>query len=271
MIIWQRRASGAWLAKNEPAIEQFARSRLAIVTLPGRTRAIVQISCSTRAQAAKLVEKFGGNFKSLPRNWQPETKDHPPIRIGRHLQIVSASRQSVRGGQQLIIPAAGAFGTGEHATTAMSLRLLAESTRKMSTGWRIFDVGTGTGILALAARKLGADEALGIDTDRRAVAHARRNAQLNGVGRTKFIVADVLQWNLAGRYDIITANLYSELFIAALPRFQLWMRTGGWLIASGILHNQSQLVVSVLEDQCFRLEQLRRRGKWVALLCQLAR
>jgi SAM-dependent methyltransferase len=143
--------------------------------------------------------------------------------------------------------------------------------RKLSRGWRLFDAGTGTGIFALAARRLGADEALGIDTDPRAVAHARRNARFNCIARTKFIVADVLQWNPASRYDIITANLYSELFIAALPRFQLWLRSGGWLIASGILHNQSQLVVSVLEDRCFRLEQARRRGKWVALLCQLAR
>ncbi len=270
MILWQRRAFAAWLARNEPTLEQFARSRLAIVTFPGRAQAIVQIICSTRAQATKLVEKFGGSFKNLPRNWQPKTKDHPPIRIGRHLQIVSAGESSGKG-QQLIIPAEGAFGTGEHATTAMSLRLLAEKARKLSRGWRLFDAGTGTGILALAARRLGADEALGIDTDPRAVAHARRNARFNCIARTKFNVADVLQWNPASRYDIITANLYSELFIAALPRFQLWLRSGGWLIASGILYNQSQLVVSVLEDRCFRLEQARRRGKWVALLCQLAR
>jgi ribosomal protein L11 methyltransferase len=218
-----------------------------------------------------LVEKFGGSFKSLRRNWQSKTKDHPPIRIGRHLQIVGTCQSSTGDGKQLIIPAAGAFGTGEHATTAMSLRLLAERARKLPRGWRLLDIGTGTGILALAARRLGAEEALGMDIDPGAVAHARRNANLNCLARVRFIGADVLRWKTVSRYDIITANLYSELLITALPHFRLWLRSGGWLIASGILHNQSQLVVSVLEDQCFRLEQLRQRGKWVALLCQLAR
>ncbi len=140
---------------------------------------------------------------------------------------------------QLVIPAAGAFGTGEHATTAMSLRLLEETARPLSRGWRLLDAGTGTGILALAARFLGAGEVLGLDNDPRAVAHARQNARLNHVSRARFLAADVLVWKPPVRYDIITANLFSELLIAALPRFRRALRAKGRLIISGILREQA--------------------------------
>jgi ribosomal protein L11 methyltransferase len=271
MILWQRRASSAWLAANEATLEQFARTRLAIVTVPGRAQALVQVSCSTRPQAKQLVEKFGGDFKSLARDWLPKARDHPPIQIGRHLQIVSASQRSTPEKQQLVIPAAGAFGTGEHATTAMSLRLLAQTVKKLPQCWRSLDAGTGTGILALAARKFGAEEVLGIDTDRRAVAHARQNAVLNCVARARFVAGDVLRWKSVRRYDVITANLYSELLIAALPRLRAWLRPNGWLIVSGVLQDQAAAIRHALKQRSFRLEQLRRRGKWVALSCQLAR
>ena len=120
---------------------------------------------------------------------------------------------------QLIIPAAGAFGTGEHATTAMSLRLLEEITRNLPPGWRLLDAGTGTGILALAARRLGASEVLGLDNDPRAVAHARQNARLNRISRARFIAADLLRWKPSARYEVVTANLFSELLIAAIADF----------------------------------------------------
>ena len=150
----------------------------------------------------------------------------------------------------------------------MSLRLLEEVTRHLARGWRLFDAGTGTGILALAARSLGAREVVGIDIDPRAVAHARQNARLNHVSKAKFAAADVLQWKCDGRYEIVTANLFSELLISALPRFRRALTRDGYLIVSGILREQAPSVVRAIHRVGLEVEIQRRRGKWIALRCR---
>jgi ribosomal protein L11 methyltransferase len=131
------------------------------------------------------------------------------------------------------------------------------------------DAGTGTGILALAARRFGVGEVLGIDDDPRAIAHARENARLNHIARARFVRADILSWKPAGRYDLITADLFSELLIVALPIFRRALRREGCLIVSGILREQNDRVVQALRDGGFTVEKQRTRGKWVALLCGL--
>jgi ribosomal protein L11 methyltransferase len=271
MILWQKRATSSWLTTNEEALARLSRRQLAIITLPGRKHAIAQVVCSTQKQAAKLLEQFGGSCKTGVRNWRPNRGDCRPIQIGRYLQIVRSFQPRTGNSQQLLIPFAGAFGTGEHATTAMSLRLLAETAKRLPQGWRLLDAGTGTGILALAARQLGAELALGIDIDRRAIAHARRNAKLNRITGVSFSVADILRWRCRRPHNIITANLYSELLIAALPQLRSWLQADGCLVASGILRNQKQSVVRAITAQGFQLLQLRQRGKWVALLGRLGR
>ncbi len=148
----------------------------------------------------------------------------------------------------------------------MSLRLLEDATRKLAPGWRLLDAGTGSGILALAARRLGAAEVFGLDIDPRAVAHARQNARLNHIGRARFIVADVLHFKAQTRYEVVTANLFSELLSAALPILRRALRPDGCLIVSGILREQAESVVHALAKARFPLAQQRRRGKWIALL-----
>ena len=130
----------------------------------------------------------------------------------------------------------------------------------------MLDAGTGTGILALAARRLGASEVLGLDNDPRAVAHARQNARLNRISRARFIAADLLRWKPSARYEVVTANLFSELLIAALPTFRHALRAKGYLIASGILHEQTEAVARALRRNAFQVEKQRRRGKWIAFL-----
>ena len=269
MILWQKQTSPAWLAENETRLQELAGANLALIARPGHGRTLVQVICHRRPIAAELVRAFGGATEMVPRNWLElcqSKHSHPPIRVGRRLEIVGESGDSKSGKSQLIIPAAGAFGTGEHATTAMSLRLLEEATRKLPAGWRLLDAGTGTGILALAARLLGAREVLGLDIDRRAVAHARQNARLNHIARAKFIAADVLRWKALARYEVVTANLFSELLIAALPRLQRALRPNSCLIVSGILREQAASVIRALAHAQFRIEKKRRRGKWIALL-----
>ena len=118
---------------------------------------------------------------------------------------------------------------------------------------------------ALAARKLGARTVLGIDNDPGAVTNARHNARLNHVTQARFIVADVLRFKPSARFEVVTANLFSELLIAALPVFRRALRPQGLLIASGILREQTDAVLNALDRAGFELGKKRRRGKWVAL------
>jgi ribosomal protein L11 methyltransferase len=269
MYLWERTATPAWLENKEHLLAATTPGA-AVISVPGRAHISLQIVCATRAQAARLIRYFQGSAKPLARNWRQEylpSQIHAPIRVGRRLLVVSEAIPSNQ--PLLVIPAAGAFGTGDHATTAMCLRLLEETTRKLPPGWRLLDAGTGTGILALAARRFGASEVLGLDNDPRAVAHARQNARLNHISRAQFLAGDVLRWKPTARYELITANLFSELLIAALPIFRRALRRKGHLIVSGILREQAPSVVRALRHSQFYLEQQRRRGKWVALRCAL--
>lgn len=259
MYLWQRHATGPWLKTNERELEKIAPGAVAIIKRADRKRRLVQVACKTRAQASRLTKQFHGRAERLSRDWQKSFLQHeapPPIRIGR---------------RSLVIPAAGAFGTGEHATTAMCLRLLEETTRQWPPGWRMLDAGTGTGILALAACCFGAREVLGIDNDPRAVAHARENARRNRIRGAKFRVCDLFAWKQRNRYDLIVANLFSEILIAALPLFRRALRQRGRIILSGILSEQTKPVVRAVRRSGFEIEQLRRRGKWVALVSASSR
>ena len=300
MILWQRWARKAWVEKNESLLQEMVGPNLAIVSRPGRARLLVQVTCKRQTLADQLLRDFGGKSEPIPGDWWNSFADasvHPPIRIGRRLEIVSASNEiafldglkarrpsqtgsltsrkrsagspreteSGTGIPRLVIPAAGAFGTGEHATTAMSLRLLEETTRKLRKGWRLLDAGTGSGILALAARTLGASAVIGLDNDPRAVANARYNARLNRIAHAKFVLADVARFKSAERYEVVAANLFSELLISVLPVFRRALKARGRLIVSGILREQARSVLAALQRAGFELEKKRRRGKWIAL------
>ncbi len=149
----------------------------------------------------------------------------------------------------------------------MSLRLLERLTRARPAGWRLFDAGTGSGILALAAARFGAEEVVAIDNDPTAIATAKENARSNRISGVRFVIGDVKQ-ALRGRFDFITANLYSELLIAMLPKFRQSLARDGRLILSGVLRQQESGLVRSLRANCFRIEESRRRGKWVALVAQ---
>ncbi len=213
--------------------------------------------------------------------------DSKPIKIGKRLIVAkpvdewrgssvrSPQRIAVRRARadarraahttaRILIPASIAFGTGEHATTAMSLRLLEELTRYWKRGWSVEDLGTGSGILALAANRFGATRVLGLDTDPAAISMAKSNAQLNKIRGATFQLADVRKWTSAQGTQVITANLYSDLLLEILPK----LRRSGWLILSGILRSQETEFVGALRRNKIKAIRLRRRGKWIAILAR---
>ena len=249
MYLWRRFASPKWANENEETLRAIVGEGLAVIERPNRKRLQFEFASNRQAELENLAKRFGGRIERLARDWLIRSLSHKtkPIKIGT---------------KRLNIPAGTAFGTGEHATTAMSLRLLEKLTRDWDRGWSIVDVGTGSGILSLAAKVLGARRAIGIDSDPIAISTAKQNARLNKIGQVNFRVADVRTWTLPRHTDIVTANLFGELLIEILPK----LRATRWLVLSGILRRQDRELRRALRRNKIDIIEARQRGKWVAIL-----
>jgi ribosomal protein L11 methyltransferase len=269
MYIWRKRATADWLRRrNEDLVRRFGPG-LAITEQPGKVRTLVEVSCGTRKEALEIRRELGGNIEKLRTDWLAQLAKRnrtKPLRIGSRL-IVSGTRvPTATTPRTIVIPAEAAFGTSEHATTAMCLRMLEQMTRKRAAGWSMLDAGTGSGILAIAASFLGAKKIIAIENDPLACAVAKRNAAANRAHNIEFRTADVLTQKFRSKFDIITANLYSEILIAALPAWRRSVADDGRLILSGILRSQEPTVITALRRNGFAVHESRRRGKWIALL-----
>lgn len=269
MYIWRKRATADWLRRrNEDLLRRFGTA-LAITEQPGKARTLVEVSCGTHTQAVRLPREFGGTIEKLRADWLEQIAKRnraKPLRIGSRLIVSRTRAPKIKAARTIIIPAEAAFGTGEHATTAMCLRMLERITRRRDPGWSMLDAGTGSGILAIAGSCLGANRIIAIDNDPLACAVAKRNAAANGIHNIQFRTGDVLTQKFPGKFDIITANLYSEILIAALPAWRRSLAAHGCLIFSGILRSQEPTITTALGRSAFEVRETRRRGKWIALL-----
>ena len=274
MYLWRKTAERYWLKAHEDLLQSRAHGQLVIVRRPGRKRLELEIVCRSRSDSSALLTEFGGRIEALPRNWLERFArgDAKPIKIGNRLMVSSVggtlvsrlSRHKDR--SHIIIPASLAFGTGEHATTAMSLRFLEQLTRGWKRGWSLVDFGTGSGILVLAAKCFGAGPVTGIDHDPTAISVAKSNARLNKIRGATFQLGDVHRWNPAHRTDVITANLYSGLLTEILPK----LNGSGWLILSGILRSQKDEFVRGFKRNHLDVIGIKRRGKWMGFLVRNA-
>ena len=269
MYLWRRLSAPRWLSANEELLRSRVRERLAVIERPDRKRALLEVACQSRKQARDLVKEFDGRIERLPRDWSERLGKEKckPLRIGKRLAIMRAKEKRKAGSlfpYRLVLPAGAAFGTGEHATTAMSLILLEQVTRKWQPGWSMVDLGTGSGILPLAAQCFGAKHVMAVDVDPIAIATAKQNARLNKIDNVDFQVANVRRWNFPRNIDIVTANLFSELLIEVLSK----LKRNRWLILSGVLRGQEKELVRALQRNQIDIVQVRRRGKWIAILAR---
>ncbi len=249
MYLWRRLASKTWLHENETALRNVAGERLAIIERPDRKQLQLEVAGKSRASLQQLAKQFGGKTEKLSRDWL------------RH-SLRQKTKPVTVANRKLIIPAGAAFGTGEHATTAMCLRLLEKLARTGLSRFSMIDLGTGTGILAIAAKVLGAKSVIAIDNDPVAISTAKENARSNRIRGIEFRVSDVRNWTMTRRTDVLTANLFSELLVEILPK----LRGARSLILSGLLREQEGDVRRALTQNRIRLVEVRRRGKWVAML-----
>jgi len=179
--------------------------------------------------------------KLAPQNWAESWKRHfKPIEIGAKLLIKpSWIRRKARSDQRVIILNPGlSFGTGQHPTTRFCLEQIV-AFRDEQRVQSFLDVGTGSGILAIAAVKLGYKPVRGFDFDPVAVRIARANAAGNRVAdRVRLFCKDVAAENSPKQYDLICANLLADLLLVQRDRLISWLKPGSRLVVAGILKSQ---------------------------------
>lgn len=189
-----------------------------------------------------------------------------PVRVGPLVIAPTHRRASLSAGQQVVwLDPASAFGTGHHDTTRLALRALAGVDLVHRS---VLDVGAGSGILTIAADRLGAAVAVGVDIDRQSVDVARANAALNR-SRARFLVGSVDHPDLPRRFDVIVANLYAELHARLLPSYLARLNAGGKLLLTGILGRLAATVEQALPASC--RFQRRREGEWLLLEVEVCR
>jgi ribosomal protein L11 methyltransferase len=252
-------------------------------TGPITVRAYLEVNDQLEETRQKLEESlfYLGMIKPLPapaykqiadQNWMEAWKQHyKPILIGERLLILPAWLESPEPKRIPIkIDPGMAFGTGTHPTTQLCLELMELSTDNdpLST---VIDVGCGSGILSIAALKLGASKVLGVDIDIESVKNSRENADTNGVGEELVLGQGSVTEVLAGEFPfksapLVVANILGpiliRLFDAGLADL---IEPNGEIILSGILDHQAESVIAAGQAKGLTRGELRQIGDWVAL------
>jgi ribosomal protein L11 methyltransferase len=190
-----------------------------------------------------------------------------PTRVGERLVIIPSweTFELQEGDLPLHLDPGMAFGTGTHPTTSLCLRRL-ESV--VTPGMRVLDVGTGSGILAIASARLGAAPVVGIDIDPVAVRVAKENAERNGVEID--VRAGTLDQVETDECDLIIANIIASIIIEILPDVASRMKKGGKFLASGIIAEKKQAVADAMTATWLLPVEIREEGGWVAILATKA-
>ena len=222
--------------------------------------------------APLLMTMDGIEDADWENNWKAFYK---PMEIGERLIVIPDWEEADPHGRVALRMNPGlTFGTGSHATTRLCLQALE---KLVHPGMKVLDLGCGSGILSIAALLLGADSAFACDIDEKAVDVAYENAALNGVGREKYTVraGDVtsdqrLRKEMGGSWDIVVANIVSDVIIALAPTVGELLAENGVFICSGIIDDRAEEVKGKLEEAGFAILESRSSEGWFSFTCRPA-
>jgi len=266
MWVWSKLSAVKWADAWE---ERFYGDTQSVITeIKGGKSIRVEVYKETEAEAVEIQELFGGSVRELKsRNWVAmSAPKQEPLLIRDQLVIsqVEVSAEKYPDRKVIMVPPEMAFGTGDHPTTATCLRFLVDHAAQLEEGWSLLDLGTGSGVLAMAGKLLGAGEVQAFDYDDKAVEVAALNIKRNEVADIEIFEADVFTWKNKKRFQVLTANLFSTVLIEALPLMKKWIKKDGRLILSGILAEQWTEVLETAEGCGFQLLEHKKIGKWVS-------
>ncbi|WP_225047391.1 50S ribosomal protein L11 methyltransferase [Lacticaseibacillus kribbianus] len=226
------------------------------------TAKIAQLPDFGLARGAGTVTIRGGAEADWADNWK---QYYQPLRVTRYLTIVPdwLDYRPAQAGEMVIrLDPDMAFGTGKHPTTAMMLQLLEATVRG---GERMIDVGTGSGVLALAGRLLGVDSVLATDVDQVAVTNAEKNLALNPGVSGITVAANDLLTGITNQADLIVANILAEVLLPLIPQVPARLAPHGTVLLSGIFHDQLAAVEAALAASGLEVTTRLQRGDWFAL------
>ncbi|MFT4687329.1 MAG: ribosomal protein L11 methyltransferase [Neolewinella sp.] len=216
----------------------------------------------------KLAGRFAFSYTSETledKNWNEEwEKQFQPLQIGDRLYIRAgfhAPHPDIE--QELVITPKMAFGTGHHPTTHMMCELIFEQDL---AGKRVFDYGSGTGVLAILAKRLGAAEADTVDIESWSAENTLENARRNGVEMNHIIHGTLDDVPAGEPYDFILANINRNVILTTSEALYQRLRPGGIVLFSGILDTDEQLLVSSLSGLGFIHQETRQRADWRAFV-----
>ena len=256
-------------------------------TGPITVRAYLEVDDKLEETRQKLEESlyYLGRIQPLPaasfkeivdQNWMEAWKQHyNPILIGKSLVIVPAWMDSPAPDRVAIkIDPGMAFGTGTHPTTQLCLELMEMATleiRNSNIDFRVIDVGCGSGILSIAAIKLGAVKALGVDIDPGSIVNARENANTNHISDELILDVGSVQEILDGKFafskaPLVVANILAPVIIRLFDVGLADLIEGdGAIVLSGILQEQAQSVIEAGQAKSLKMIERKQIGDWVAL------
>lgn len=211
-----------------------------------------------KVEVEKMYEEDWAN------NWK---KYYKPSKVGEKIVVKPIWEEYETKDEELVVELdpGMAFGTGEHETTRMCIQALEKYVQKDST---VFDVGCGSGILAIAAAKLGAKLAVGVDLDPVAVESAKENVGFNNIDNIEILHGNLIEV-IDGKADIVVANIIAEIICILTEDVSRVIKPNGYFITSGIIHDRVEMVTNKLEECGFEVIKVNKDGEWNCIIAKL--